>query len=219
MLPSLLVSLVLSFVGVDALFLNTPHPAHTNESTSLRKRFDDARFTFFDTGLGACGTTNQASDFIVALNAAQFGNGDKCYEMIEITYNGKTTQAQIVDECPGCPWGGLDFSRGLFDYFASEDLGVIHGSWVFAGDGDKSTPTAQKPTKAKPTPTTSSTSRPAEPTVTSVLRILSTTLSATSTNSVAAAIPSQTVVGTLEQLEQFLQFSAQIFVAGSLLDE
>ncbi|KAJ7694179.1 RlpA-like double-psi beta-barrel-protein domain-containing protein-containing protein, partial [Mycena rosella] len=87
--------------------------------------------TFFDTGLGACGTTNSPSDFIVALNSPQYGNGEHCYEMIVITYNGKTAQAQIVDECPGCPWAGLDFSTGLFDYFASPDKGVIYGAWVF----------------------------------------------------------------------------------------
>jgi hypothetical protein len=34
----------------------------------LAKRFEDARFTFFDAGLGACGWRNVGSDFIVALN-------------------------------------------------------------------------------------------------------------------------------------------------------
>ncbi|TFY73985.1 hypothetical protein EWM64_g10027, partial [Hericium alpestre] len=96
--------------------------------------FDNARLTYYDVGLGACGKSNVPSDFIVALNTPQFGSGypgPHCFEMITITYNGKSTQAQIMDECPGCPFGGLDLSRGLFDFFASEDLGVLSATWEF----------------------------------------------------------------------------------------
>lgn len=78
--------------------------------------------------------------------------------MITITAKGKSTQAQIVDECPGCPYGGLDFSPGLFQYFASEDEGVITGSWVFgSGDPPPAPTTTWKPeptTTWKPEPTT-----------------------------------------------------------------
>ncbi|TFY51308.1 hypothetical protein EVG20_g11062, partial [Dentipellis fragilis] len=122
----------------------------------LEKRFSNARFTFYDVGLGACGKTNVPSDFIVALNTPQFtanGNGypgPECFKMISISYGGKTTSAQIMDECPGCPYGGLDMSRGLFDFFASEDLGVLQGSWEFTdGSGGGAAPAP------KPKPTTS----------------------------------------------------------------
>ncbi|KAG1734524.1 hypothetical protein EDB19DRAFT_1155987 [Suillus lakei] len=100
----------------------------------VKRSFDDARFTFYDVGLGACGEYNVASDFIVALNADQYGSGypgPECFLSITISYGGKTAQAVIMDECVGCPYGGLDFSRGLFDYFASESEGVIYGSWSF----------------------------------------------------------------------------------------
>lgn len=40
-------------------------------------------------------------------------------------------------QCPGCPYGGLDFSQGLFDYFAPESAGVIYGRWEF-GSGPSS---------------------------------------------------------------------------------
>lgn len=33
---------------------------------ALERRFDDARFTFYDAGLGACGKTNSGSDFVSA---------------------------------------------------------------------------------------------------------------------------------------------------------
>jgi hypothetical protein len=36
----------------------------------------------------------------------------------------------------GCPWGGLDFSRGLFDLFAAEAQGVLTGNWWFNDSDD-----------------------------------------------------------------------------------
>jgi len=137
---------------------------------NIHKRFDGARFTFYAVGLGACGQTNVPSDFIVALNTPQFGGGypgPNCFKMITITYGGKSTQAQIMDECPGCPYGGLDFSTGLFNFFAAESVGVLYGSWTFddgsGGGGSQPTTTKQAPapdtttsSKWQPPPTTSS---------------------------------------------------------------
>ncbi|KAI0315843.1 hypothetical protein OF83DRAFT_1032517, partial [Amylostereum chailletii] len=54
-----------------------------------------------------------------------------CGGSITISYGGKTAQATIVDECPGCPYGGLDLTEGLFSYFASTDKGVLSGTWSF----------------------------------------------------------------------------------------
>ncbi|EJC98556.1 uncharacterized protein FOMMEDRAFT_161371 [Fomitiporia mediterranea MF3/22] len=105
-----------------------------SSSSSGQGQFKNARFTFYDVGLGACGKTSKPSDFIVALNSQQFGSGypgPNCFKEITISYGGKTHDATIMDECPGCPYGGLDFSRGLFDFFASEDKGVLTGEWSF----------------------------------------------------------------------------------------
>ena len=54
----------------------------------------------------------------------------------------------------GCPWGGLDFSRGLFNFFASESAGVIYGSWWFNdGSGGGDTPTTSSTPEWTPTTT------------------------------------------------------------------
>ncbi|KAG6919982.1 hypothetical protein DXG01_013331 [Tephrocybe rancida] len=127
----------------------------------LHKRFSGARWTFYDVGLGACGKFDVASNFIVALNSAQYGGGypgPNCFKTITMTYNGKTTTATIKDECPGCPYGGLDLSRGLFQFFASEDKGVLYGEWHFndGSDAPDPQPTTTKKTTTwwKPDPTT-----------------------------------------------------------------
>ncbi|EST06516.1 Barwin-like endoglucanase [Kalmanozyma brasiliensis GHG001] len=98
------------------------------------------RATYYAAGLGACGGYNSGSDFIVALNAAQYGNmGQRsswCGRTIAITYNGNTQYAQVADACPSCPYGGLDMSEGLFKAFAPTSVGVFQMSWTAAGGSD-----------------------------------------------------------------------------------
>ncbi|KIM65311.1 hypothetical protein SCLCIDRAFT_1212480 [Scleroderma citrinum Foug A] len=130
-----------------------------NVDVHKRQTFANARFTFYDVGLGACGQNNVASDFIVALNVEQYGGGFPgpfCFQSITISYGGKTAQATIMDECMGCPYGGLDFSRGLFDFFASESAGVIYGTWWFGGGsgGGGDQPTTSSTPEWTPTTTT-----------------------------------------------------------------
>lgn len=104
------------------------------QSGDVQKRFEGTRWTYFAVGLGACGKINVASDFIVALNAPQFGEGypgPNCFKSITMSYGGKTTKATITDKCPECPFGGLDLSFGLFSFFAAPAQGVIQGTWSF----------------------------------------------------------------------------------------
>ncbi|KAG7092289.1 hypothetical protein E1B28_008651 [Marasmius oreades] len=172
-----MISLQLTFLPIvlSTFFL---HPIHgltvseiqaRNRNSSLadrglQKRFGDARFTFYDPGLGACGGTNSNSDFIVALNAPQWDGGSHCFQTITITFEGKTHDAQVVDLCPGCPYGGLDMSRSLFDVFAPQDRGVISGSWEFgSGGGESEGGEQQTSTSAPPPPPETATEKSTAP--------------------------------------------------------
>lgn len=68
MFSTILLLVVLAVAGVEisaeALFPDADFALRIDANSTLRKRFDGARFTFFDTGLGACGTVNSASDFV-----------------------------------------------------------------------------------------------------------------------------------------------------------
>jgi hypothetical protein len=97
----------------------------------LSKRFDYAKMTFHDDKLGACGHINQPAGLVVALNAAQYDSGHHCGQCIRIRANGKTTIAQVVDECPSYEGEGLDLSNGLFEHFAPDAQGDLVGSWDF----------------------------------------------------------------------------------------
>jgi len=158
-----------------------------NASTHLQKRDDNSRWTYYDVGLGACGVTNVASDFIVALNTPEFGSGypgPNCFKQISMSYNGQSTIAQIMDECPGCPEGGLDLSRGLFDFFAPESEGVIYGTWNYVDDSDQPSPTTTTSTTPAWTPPTTTQQTPSStPTPTPTPTSTSTWSSSSSTYS------------------------------------
>ncbi|KIJ34615.1 hypothetical protein M422DRAFT_782773 [Sphaerobolus stellatus SS14] len=160
---------VTSIVIVAVLSLTLPlftvaehqGPSRRHSALAERKRADlekrafNGQATWYDVGLGACGQYNAPGDFIVALNSAQFAGsgypGPNCFKPITISAFGKTAQAVIVDECPGCAYGSLDFSVGLFQYFTSLDAGVFQFTWWF-NDGSAA-PTTTTSTWTAPTTT------------------------------------------------------------------
>ncbi|KJA29210.1 hypothetical protein HYPSUDRAFT_111665, partial [Hypholoma sublateritium FD-334 SS-4] len=78
---------------------------------------------------GACGGTNVASDFIVALDMQQFDVDSHCGAAITITINGKTAHATIADRCVGCGYNNLDLTEGLYAYFDPSMDGTLFGEW------------------------------------------------------------------------------------------
>ncbi|OCB91953.1 hypothetical protein A7U60_g752 [Sanghuangporus baumii] len=101
----------------DATSTSSGSPAESSSSgdgsSSGSGQFANARLTYYSpsVGLGACGKQNDDQSFTVALNEA----------------------------CPGCPYGGLDLSPGLFQHFDSLDKGVLTASWSFKdGSGSSS---------------------------------------------------------------------------------
>ncbi|KAH9946268.1 uncharacterized protein BXZ73DRAFT_95770 [Epithele typhae] len=107
------------------------HPVRRHNELSLRgegalaKRFDNTRFTYFAVGQNACGSYDQNSDFIVALNTYQWDGGSNCYAAITIAYNGKSAHAKITDECMGCPYGAIDLSPGLMEFLVGSNYASV----------------------------------------------------------------------------------------------
>ncbi|KAL0071555.1 hypothetical protein AAF712_001412 [Marasmius tenuissimus] len=147
------------------------HHARTPK-TNISKRAFGGRLTYYQTGLGACGGYNNPSDFIVALNTAQYGGGypgPNCGKHITISYGGKTHDATIVDECPTCDHGDLDLSQSLFEFFAPTSVGVLQAEWWFndgSGGGGGQQPPPPTTTEAPPPPPTTTEAPPPPPTTT-----------------------------------------------------
>ncbi|WVW80293.1 hypothetical protein I302_102271 [Kwoniella bestiolae CBS 10118] len=132
------------------------HSSSDNSTLVPRGSTYSGTGTFYYTGLGACGQYSKDSDFMVALNSAQYGGGypgPQCFKGITIQANGKTVSGvTIMDECPTCGYGSLDLSPGLFTQFASEDAGVISITWWFNDDAPAAT-TSETPTSTWVAPT------------------------------------------------------------------
>ncbi|KAH9885938.1 RlpA-like double-psi beta-barrel-protein domain-containing protein-containing protein [Xylariomycetidae sp. FL2044] len=93
---------------------------------------NSGRMTWYNPGLGACGRTDNDGSPVVALASNEYANGANCFKWITIQANGKTTAAQVVDLCPGCPSDGLDVSPAIFDDIAPLDQGVVDPvTWFF----------------------------------------------------------------------------------------
>jgi len=174
--------------------------AQGNETTLVKRAFS-GRWTYYATGLGACGKYNSPGDYIVALNSAQYGGGypgPQCFKQITLSHGGKTASATIMDECPTCGYGELDLSQGLFEHFGSTSLGVIDGTWWFGGGGgggggnDDPATTTKKTTAKYTPPATTKYTPPAEPTTTSKARVVTTTSPKPTSSSKSKASSSHT---------------------------
>jgi hypothetical protein len=83
-------------------------------------------FFLFSCFSGACGETNVESDFIVALNAFQFGTGypgPNCFKTITMKYNGKKVIARIMDMVcfsPKCQRSNRKLSPFFFGFSAQD---------------------------------------------------------------------------------------------------
>ncbi|KAI9822753.1 MAG: hypothetical protein M1832_002986 [Thelocarpon impressellum] len=77
--------------------------------------------TWYEVGLGSCGTTNSGTEDVVALSKDLMGsvsNGNPmCGRKITISLNGKTKTATVVDKCGDCKYGSVDLSKSLYDAF------------------------------------------------------------------------------------------------------
>ncbi|KAJ8522540.1 hypothetical protein ONZ45_g906 [Pleurotus djamor] len=126
------------------------------EDGSLQVRADNARFTWYNPGLGACGKVHGDGDAVVAMNTPDWDGGSHCFKSVTINYKGKSTSAIVVDRCVGCPQGALDLSPSVFSRLTSIDDGEIQGSWSF---GSGAPPPDPKP-EPKPEPPPKSESKP-----------------------------------------------------------
>jgi len=99
--------------------------------------------TFYETGLGACGITNNDSDYIAAVSQLLFdsfpdyngvnpNDNPVCNKKVTASYGGKSVTVAITDRCTGCQIGDLDFSPSAFSALADESLGRIDITWVWS---------------------------------------------------------------------------------------
>jgi hypothetical protein len=93
--------------------------------------------TYYEAGLGACGTTNNGeTDLVVALPHEFMGtqsNGNPyCGKSLTISKGGKTVVATVADKCMGCVGRDLDLSNAAFTALGIDfAVGRTTADWWF----------------------------------------------------------------------------------------
>ncbi|CCL99828.1 uncharacterized protein FIBRA_01852 [Fibroporia radiculosa] len=122
-----------TFFTLACIFISAVHALPV---PALDKRDTyEGRGTYYQTGLGACGYTDNNSDPIVAVSHLIYGDGGYCNQWVQITNtaNGVTKSAQVRDKCQGCGSSDLDMSPSLFQSLgASLSQGVLQIDWEFS---------------------------------------------------------------------------------------
>lgn len=100
-------------------FVGSTNPIHTGEGTY-----------YHATGAGSCGFAASPGDLMVAaMNGSDYGNADYCGAYIHAVGPKGEVTVRIVDLCPGCAAGDVDFSREAFEKIANLAAGRVPVQW------------------------------------------------------------------------------------------
>ncbi|KAI8642225.1 RlpA-like double-psi beta-barrel-protein domain-containing protein-containing protein [Parasitella parasitica] len=91
------------------------------------------------TGLGSCGKVSKDTDLMVALNAPQMeggrapkdlnNNNPLCGKYIIAKGPKGSVRVKVLDTCPPCAKGSLDFSAAAYAKLGDYDDGEIKITW------------------------------------------------------------------------------------------
>jgi len=111
----------------------TPPPTNavTTEKFGELHRGDGTYYTFAD-GSGACMFDKTSDIHIAALNGFDWAGSAWCGACADVTGpSGNQVRVRIVDSCPDCAKGQLDFHPDAFALLAPKEQGRIAISWTF----------------------------------------------------------------------------------------
>jgi expansin (peptidoglycan-binding protein) len=101
------------------------------------------QMTYYATGLGACGITNDDQQHIAAVSHLLFdafpgyndinpNNNPVCGRKIKISYLGAEVIVTVTDRCAACELTDLDLSPAAFQLLGALGIGRLFGAtWVW----------------------------------------------------------------------------------------
>jgi expansin (peptidoglycan-binding protein) len=83
-------------------------------------------------GSGNCSFDAAPDDpLVAAMNDADYADAAACGACVEVTGPDATIVVRIVDRCPECPAGDIDFSEAAFAMIAEPELGRVPIAWHY----------------------------------------------------------------------------------------
>ncbi|KHO00434.1 Rare lipoprotein A (RlpA)-like protein [Metarhizium album ARSEF 1941] len=110
----------------------TAAPAAEGEHMNHLAARTTGDFTYYYTGLGACGWTNYDGEMVAAVGHGLYDRTRPCGRWIRIHYGGRSAEVKVVDRCEACNDDALDLSPTAFKQVVG-DLGPgrVQGGWEF----------------------------------------------------------------------------------------
>lgn len=106
----------------DSADCTTEEPSHAGEGTY---------YTWAD-GTGACGfDAVQGEPLVAAMNHSDYTGSSVCGACVHVVGPKGEVDVKIVDECPGCARGDLDFSPEAFERIARVADGRVPITWRY----------------------------------------------------------------------------------------
>lgn len=110
----------------------TAAPAAEAENMNELAARTTGDFTYYNTGLGACGHNNNDNELVAAVGHGLYDRTHPCGRNIRVHYKGKSAVVKVVDRCGGCNDNSLDLSPAAFKKIVgSLGPGRVQGTWEF----------------------------------------------------------------------------------------
>ncbi|KAF9048361.1 plant expansin [Hymenopellis radicata] len=124
-----------ALVAFFTLWVVSAFALPTNFTSHLEARSNVGEGTYFDPGLGACGITNVATDYIVAVSTALFNSypgattnpnlNPICNKRLTANYNGRSVTVAVTDKCYGCAGlYDLDFTISAIQQLVDDPVAI-----------------------------------------------------------------------------------------------
>ncbi|OAA35425.1 Rare lipoprotein A (RlpA)-like protein [Metarhizium rileyi] len=110
----------------------TAAPVAEGEHMNQLSARTNGDFTYYNTGLGACGQNNNDGEMVAAVGHSLYDRTHPCGRRIRVHYRGRSVVVRVVDRCGGCSDNSLDLSPAAFvQVVGSLGPGRVQGSWEF----------------------------------------------------------------------------------------
>jgi expansin (peptidoglycan-binding protein) len=123
---------MVSFIAtaLSALCLALTTSAAPTEADVQAADAHTGSITYYNTGLGACGHTNNDGELVAALSQSLFDRVHPCGRKLRINYKGKSLVVTVVDSCSACAEYDVDLSPAAFrKVIGPLEIGRANAKW------------------------------------------------------------------------------------------